>query len=157
MKSKNSGDEMILLAENISVLSVNVNRVFEFVTNMENYKKWFPGVLEIRSGNNLPHGKIGKTYIETLKFPEGIRELTIEVKKSVKNEIFKTEGDLQPLLPSMKMLFTDLGDDKCQFQLSYFCRNPDLKENDEFVNAIKQDLNERIGSAIKNLKSITVI
>jgi len=145
---------MILLAQNIVVLHANVSTVFNFVTNMENYKKWFPGVVDIRSGDNLVHGKPGKQYIEILQLPQGTKELTIEVKESIENKNFITEGDLEPLLPKMTMLFSDRGNDGCQLHLSYFSRNPELKEGDEFIVAIKKDLSERIETATKKLKSI---
>jgi len=145
---------MILLAQNIVVLHANVNHVFKFTTNMENYKKWFPGVLNIRSGNKLAHGQIGKQYIEILQFPQGNKTLTIEVKESIENKIFVTEGDLEPLLPKMEMLFSVLENDSCQLHLNYVSRNSDLKEEDEFIVAIREDLSKRIKTATNKLKSI---
>jgi len=145
---------MILLAQNVVVLHANVSRVFKFTTNMENYKKWFPGVLDIRSANKLAHGQIGKQYIEILQFPQGNKELTIEVKESIENMKFVTEGDLEPLLPKMEVLFSAWENNGCQLHLSYVSRNPDLKEDDEFILAIKEDLSKRIKTAANNLKAI---
>jgi len=145
---------MILLAQNDVFLSVNVTTAFKFVTNMENYKQWFPGVVDIRSANKLAHGIVGKQYIEVLQLPQGIQELTIEVKESVENKHFTTEGDLEPLLPKMTMSFSKNNNNGCHFNLRYFSRNSALTENDELIVAIKNDLSKRIQSATIKLKSI---
>ena len=145
---------MILLAQNNVTLHADLSKIFNYVTNMENYKEWFPGVVAIRSANDLKHSEVGKRYTENLKFPQGIMELTIEVKESIKNKSFATEGDLEPLLPGMSMLFTDLGNERCQLNLSYYSRNSNLKKNDELIMAVRKDLSVRIKLATKMLKSI---
>lgn len=143
---------MILLAENTVLLTENVNTVFKYVTNMENYKLWFPGVIGIKSMNNLVHGQIGKQYIEELYLPNGTKKLIIEVKESTKNKKFVTIGDLEPLRPMMTMLFSDNGKNSCEFQLNYSSRNSKLKNSEEFIVDIKNNLSERIIIAIKNLR-----
>ena len=142
----------MLLANKIIELSGNAMEVFDFVTNIENYAQWFPGVVAIRSANALAHAQVGKQYVETLEFPDGVKELVIEVKKSVKYQVFETEGDLAPLLPGMTMLFSTLDQpDTCELNLSYRCRNSALSANDDFIVQIKEDLNSRIEIASRNL------
>lgn len=142
----------MLLANKIIELSGNAMEVFDFVTNMENYAQWFPGVVAIRSANALAHAQVGKQYVETLAFPDGVKELVVEVKKSVKYQVFETEGDLAPLLPCMTMLFSTLDQpDTCELNLSYRSRNSTLSANDDFIVRIKEDLNSRIEIASRNL------
>ena len=145
---------MILLAEKTMTLTQSKEQVFSYVTNMENYGEWFPGVVSIESSNGLPHGVIGKKYKESLLMPEGEVSLVIEVKDCLLNRRFYTEGSLNPVLPAMLMEFelTELGETK--FFLRYFSRNAELNSNADLIKMLQQNLSERVDLAEKTLKSV---
>ena len=143
---------MITLVQINTPMDCSVSELFDYVTNMENYAEWFPGVHKITSGNDKSHGQVGKTYIESLTLPTGIAKLIIAVKKVQSNKLFITEGDLEYLLPMMTMEFQSLSDERCYFQLTYSSRNPKLDE--KTVTQLQSDLNVRTIKALENLKSI---
>ena len=143
---------MILLAEKKMQIDQSSEHIFAYVTNMENYGDWFPGVVSVKSFNDLPHATVGKRYQELLVLPEGEVNLVIEVKDCEKNIRFYTEGDLTPLLPAMLMEFTSLAPDKTEFNLRYFTRNTDLEPTDELIESLRLNLLGRIHDAETNLK-----
>jgi len=143
---------MILLAQTTVMLAMPVHQLFNYVTNMENYADWFPGVHHIGSKNNLAHGSIGKTYQETLSLPTGEAQLTIEVIQSEANSLFLTQGDLADVLPQMTMKFSVTGDNQCQMQLSFHSRNQDLTQESELILALQQNLSERVVEGMQNLQ-----
>ena len=53
--------------------TVNINRpalaVFGYVSNMEKFGEWFPGVISIASTDALQRGQQGKEYLETVSVP----------------------------------------------------------------------------------------
>ena len=88
--------------------TLTINRpileVFNFLSNHENYARWFPDVVSIVSVNDLPHGSVGKVYSELLKLPAGrSRNITIEVVESRSPAVFITEGNFPPLHPRMEV------------------------------------------------------
>lgn len=143
---------MILLAETMITFDTPAEQLYEYVTNMENYGDWFPGVAAITSQNNLPHGAEGKTYQELIQMPGGEASLVIQVKQSNPNERFYTEGDLEPLLPAMEMEFNSVNQGGTEFSLKYFSRNDEL-EDSEIITGIKENLAERILIAARNLQN----
>ena len=145
---------MIVLAHTETMIDCSVAKLFKYVTDMENYLHWFPGVIDISSCDDLPQDQIGKQYIETLEFPSGMEKLTIQVTKYEKNELFTTEGNLEPLLPMMIMNFKEAKEESCYFNLSYYSRNTSLDINNPLIKTIKTDLEHRIPIAIDRLKSI---
>lgn len=95
----------ILLADHAVEIPRAVGEVFAFVSNHENYPRWYPGALTVIALDDLPPGATGKTYEESLALPSGriaafiIR--TIEVRAP---NFLATEGDLSPLFPRMEIL-----------------------------------------------------
>jgi len=90
---------MIELSQTSITIDAPTPVIFKYVSNMENYKRWFPGVVDIKSANNLEHGVIGKKYVEKLSLPSGESELIIEVNQCDTNHLFITKGDLAGILP----------------------------------------------------------
>jgi uncharacterized protein YndB with AHSA1/START domain len=143
---------MIELVNKEIMINANVCSVFAFVTNMENYGKWFPGVIAMQAGNDLAHAQVGKQYLETVNFPDGEAQLLIEVKAAELNRRFVTQSDsFAKLLPQMTVTFSDF-DGQCLLHWHFASRNPDLKQTDEFVVSIMQDLNERAEIGLNKLK-----
>lgn len=99
---------MPVLTSNKILIHCPIAVVYEFVANMENFGKWFPKVLEIRSANSLEPDSIGKAYIETVKVPfRGLKHIKLKVVQSQKNSLFVTEGNFHPLLPRMTINFSE--------------------------------------------------
>jgi hypothetical protein len=143
---------MILLTQKSALIQHNTVQLYSYLSNMENYGQWFPGVVNIQSANKQRHATIGKRYSETLIMPEGDVTLTIEVKQASTNTLFYTEGDLKPVFPAMKMEFQDLGAAGTQFSLSYYSRNPELSDSHAMIKALRADLSLRIGQAMSKLQ-----
>lgn len=78
---------------------------------MERFGEWFPAVLSIKSIDELPHGSVGKKYLETVSVPmRGERKIELTVKESVEKERFVTEGNFPPLLPRMEIQINETGE-----------------------------------------------
>jgi len=83
-----------LLAQGEVVVRRPQNETFAYVTNLENFPAWFPGVADVRSFDDSPHGRVGKRYRELLRMPFGrTSTIDIEVKEVRAGEHLLTEGD----------------------------------------------------------------
>jgi len=145
---------MIELAKTSITIAAPVADVFKYVSNMENYKQWFPDVSQITSANTLEHAVVGKKYKEMLSMPGGEVELEIEVDCCDVNELFLTKGNLEGVLPQMTVTFSVNQDQSCQMNLQYHSRNPALTSTCDIVIALKENLNHRAKIGVANLKSI---
>ena len=82
----------------ISDVKVSINRtnadIFDYVSNMEKFGEWFPGVISITSDDGVAHGEVDKKYLETVKVPlVGLKQISISVVDSQYGHFFVTEGD----------------------------------------------------------------
>ena len=145
---------MIELTKVSATISAPVETVFKYVTNMENYIDWFPDVVAIRSNSDLPYTTVGKTYVETLLFPEGESQLTIEVVKCEENELFLTQGDLAGFLPQMTIYFSPHKSNQCNLTLQYDGRDPDLVDCTETVSSLRVNLFARAEQGVTNLQTL---
>lgn len=145
---------MIELAKTSISIDAPITVVFKYASNMENYKHWFPGVIDIKSENDLEHGVIGKKYVEKLSLPSGDSALIIEVDQCDTNRLFLTKGDLAGILPQMTIIFSVGEDRKCDVILQYHSRNPELTEACDIIIALREDLNVRAKNGLAILKDI---
>jgi len=145
---------MIELAKTSITIAARIDTVFEYVSNMENYKHWFPGVVDIKSANNLTHGEVGKKYVEILSLPSGAVELEIEVDQCDINHLFLTKGNLTGILPQMKVTFFVNEEKSCEVNLQYHSRNPELTPTSDIVIALREDLSIRANKGVAHLKAI---
>ena len=145
---------MIELAQTSINIAAPINSVFSYVTNMENYKEWFPGVVEIKSANDLEHGDVGKQYKEILSLPDGDAEMIIEVHQCEKDKLFLMRGSLASLLTQMTATFAENEKGDCQIHLHYHSRNTDLTSDSEFIITLRKDLSLRASEAVVRLKEI---
>lgn len=98
---------MNVIANESTVIQQNAEVVFSYVSDLENFGEWFPGVVSIKSLNALSATQIGKKYQEIVKLPfKGEKTVCIEVKEFLLNKNLVTEGDLSPLLPRMTITLT---------------------------------------------------
>lgn len=113
-----------LLAENTVPIQRPALAVFEYVSNMENFAEWFPGVVAIQSSNAMHHGQPGKQYRETVSVPlRGTRQITLEVREVRGPLFFATEGRFAPLMPRMELSLQETDAHSCQFTYRVFSRN----------------------------------
>lgn len=145
---------MIELAKASTLVPASIDTVFQYVTNMENYGEWFPGVRAITSENSLPHATIGKTYVETLLLPEGEFELIIEVSQCEPNRLFLTKGSLEAVLPQMTINFSHERENQCWVNVQYHSRNSDLDASSAMIIALREDLGQRLVIGLANLNKI---
>ncbi|OUS38690.1 hypothetical protein A9R01_02985 ['Osedax' symbiont bacterium Rs2_46_30_T18] len=145
---------MIELAKTTVAIAAPVGTVFNYVTNMENYIDWFPGVVAIRSANNLAHGIVGKKYLETLSLPEGDVEMEIKVHRSEINKLFLMQGNLTGLLTQMTVRFTADEKNNCNLSLQYHSRNPELTCTSDMIIALREDLAVRAEQGVTRLKAL---
>ncbi len=100
-----------------------IEDVFAVISNHENYRHWYPGVVSVTSGDETPHGTVGKTYSETLRMPGGrlqsIRIVTVESEPPV---TFVTQGDYAPLLPQMSFQLAPAGEQQTQMTWMFHSR-----------------------------------
>lgn len=144
---------MIELANVKGVIKSPVDNLYAYVTNMENYQFWFPDVVDITSSDDLPHGTLGKKYQETLFLGENKTNLLIKVKAVTPSKVFYTEGDLEPVLPAMKMLFTELDGNECEFSLSYFSRIENNDSDQLWIEGLSNELQLKAKKALLALQN----
>ena len=112
---------MHLLAEKSVHIHRPVLEVFGYVSNMENFGEWFPGVISIKSHNALAHGELGKEYLETVRVPlRGRRKITLQVRQASSPHFFATEGRLLPLLPRMEITLDATAMNSCELTWRIF-------------------------------------
>ncbi len=122
-----SQPEPLILFDHTIATPAQVEAVFAFVSNHQNYALWFPGVIEIHSDDSLPHGTVGKTYQETVRLPSGRQKLiTIPVVESVPDRRFVTEGRFPPLHPRMEMTLQPAADGGTVLRWRFMSRNRSL-------------------------------
>ncbi len=94
----------LILADETLSIRRPVAEVFAFLSDHENYVRWYPGVVSVTSADRLPAGMAGKRYRETLRLPSGRqRAFDIDVIESRPPELFITEGTLAPIFPRMEI------------------------------------------------------
>ncbi|MFY0677548.1 MAG: DUF1322 family protein [Neptuniibacter sp.] len=54
-------------------INEQVGSIFNFVTNVENYKYWFPDIIDIKSANDLKHAAVGETCEIVITSNKGVR------------------------------------------------------------------------------------
>ena len=82
-----------LLAEGSVEIRRPSHDVFAYVSNMENFPAWFPGVVCVRALDTLDHGEVGKRYRETVHMPFGrTGTIDIEVREARPGARLMTEG-----------------------------------------------------------------
>lgn len=132
-----------------------ISSVFDFVSNHENYIRWFPGVIGISAQDSLPHGTVGKVYRETLKLPSGRpRSFSIRVVESQATFLFSTEGDLEPIYPRMEMSLTSPTAAQTLLSLKFFSRSTSVLGRVLVRALLKKSIDRQSEGALINLKRI---
>ena len=118
---------MHLLTEKTVHIQRPALAVFEYVSNMEKFGEWFPGVISIASANGFNHGQPGKEYLETVSVPlRGIRKIKLEVREVRGHTFFATEGRFPPLMPRTEVVLNATGTNSCELTWRMFSRSNSL-------------------------------
>ncbi|SEC94945.1 hypothetical protein SAMN04489761_4060 [Tenacibaculum sp. MAR_2009_124] len=144
----------ILTKQKIAI-EAPINRIFKFVSNMENFQLWFPEVTQIVSDNTLAHGTVGKTYLEFVNLPpNGLQKLKIQVKKVEQPTLFITESGYTPLLPRMTIKLDSIDNKNTSIEWMMESRNDDENFVKNLLPNFKDVINNRALSGLKKLKTI---
>lgn len=119
-----NGKSNIALIDETMSINCPISKVFEFVSNHENYIRWYPHVVAVTSSDGLAPGTVGKVYNEILRLPSGRRRaFDIQVVETRAPELFATEGTLAPLNPRMEVRLTAKSGTETALNLRFFSRN----------------------------------
>ncbi|MCA8902270.1 MAG: SRPBCC family protein [Hyphomonas sp.] len=113
----------LLLTRLTGTVARPIESVFDFVSDHENYQRWYPGVESVTALDDSPPGAIGKAYVEIIRMPGGrLQEIRIETVRSERPVLFVTEGDYAPLLPQMSFELAAAGPDETQITWTFRSR-----------------------------------
>jgi hypothetical protein len=144
---------MHLLAEKTVHIQQNALDVFAYVSNMENFGDWFPGVISIESSNALDHGQPGKQYLETVLVPlRGRRQITLEVREVREGHFFATEGRLPPLMPRMEIELRGVAAGSCDLTWRMFSRSDNAIVKYALLPLAKRLMEKRAALGVAALK-----
>lgn len=114
----------MILVEKVLTIKSPIATVFRFLSNHENYLRWFPRVVALESVDGLPHGTVGKIYQETLRMPTGRnRTIDIEVVESQSPGLFVMEGVLPPLHPRTEIRLLAKSRDETVLNWTFYSRS----------------------------------
>ena len=112
-----------LLAEGTVEIGRSCDDAFAYVSNLENFPAWFPGVASMRALDASDHGRVGKRYRETLRLPSGrTTTIDIEVKEARPGERLVTEAE-GLLLPCMTVQFAAVSEQRTRIAWRMVSRN----------------------------------
>ena len=113
----------IALVDQSVSIDAPIPSLFAFLSNHENYIRWYPNVVAIGSADAAAHGTVGKLYRETLRLPSG-RDQTFDIKvvECRAPELFITEGTLKPIHPRMEVRLTATSATRTLVNLRFFSR-----------------------------------
>jgi hypothetical protein len=135
--------------------SVDREKCFLYLSNMDNFHNWFPEVVKIVSKDKEPIG-IGKQYLETVKIPLiGYKKITLTVKNFEQYSRFSTEGDLAPLLPRMEVCVSNSSNGQTKINWVFYSRNSS-KLFKLFAPLFRYVMTKRASIASVKLKSILI-
>lgn len=143
---------MYLLASQSTVVQRPIAEVFAYLSDMTNFPDWFPGVLTVAHGNQLATDTVGKTYIETVKTPRGIRQIELEVKECEVNRRFVTEGNYPPLMPRMELHCKAVSGTSTRVSWCMYSRNEKLLPKLLILPLAKRVIGRRALEAMARLK-----
>ncbi|NWG45213.1 MAG: zinc-binding dehydrogenase [Alphaproteobacteria bacterium] len=107
---------MLVLADTIEIARP-AEAVFAFVSHLENYPDWFPGVVQMRSADDLPDGTIGKRYNEIAVVPPGREEaVSVEIAEFERGRRLVIHPDLAPVLPKFTYEVVERGAERTEFR-----------------------------------------
>lgn len=145
---------MNLIATKTISINKNPHEVFDYISNMENFARWFPEVISIEASDELAHGSVGKRYQEIVKVPlKGNQKIELKVVKSNKPTQFCTEGKFLPLLPRMEIQLKG-SEANTDITWSMFSRNNHFLFKILMLPLIKPVIQKRANMGLGTLKKL---
>lgn len=145
---------MQLLARGSVTVECSAAQAWVLVSNMERFGDWFPAVQGVASSNALPHGEVGKTYLETVAVPlRGLRQVQITVKEARPAQRFVTEGRLAPLLPRMEIALDAQGPARTRIDWAMYSRSRSALVRWLLLPLARRTLQRRADSGLARLKT----
>lgn len=146
---------MYLLASTSVVIERPRVTVFQYVSNHTNFAEWFPGVVEVKSRDQLAHATVGKEYDETVLTPlRGRQFVVIRVTEVAPPRRFVTEGALALLMPRMEIDFHDVELNTCRVQWRMLSRSKTPMARWTVLPLARLPTQKRADSAMRRLKKI---
>ncbi|MGJ8529968.1 SRPBCC family protein [Maritalea sp.] len=129
--------------------------VFDFISNMENFGEWFPGVVSIVSKDQMAHQKVGKVYFESVQEPfKGKVTIPITVVACQPNEMFQTQGEYPPLWPQMTVELTKIDKGCTRISWAMESRNDNIFFRFTLLLIVKRIMRKRAQIAKIELQAI---
>ena len=145
---------MHLLVEKTVSIHRPVQAVFGYISNMEQFGEWFPGVISIESIGALAHGQPGKEYLETVAVPlRGRRQVTLQVREARAPGFFATEGRFLPLLPRMEISLLATAPHSCELTWRMFSRSQSLAVRCLLLPLARRVMRQRADQGLAALKA----
>lgn len=145
---------MYLLAHTTTLIACPRELAFQYAANLENFAEWFPGVIRMVSANDLPFDAIGKQYRETVAVPlRGQRAVSLRVIDVVAPSRIATEGSLPTLLPSMEIVFRDVGQERCEVDWRMHSRSTSRFARWTMLPLARRLMTKRARAAMQRLKT----
>lgn len=146
---------IITLADKTLSIRSPIANVFTFLSNHENYIRWFPGVIAIESADKLPHGRVGKIYRETLRLPTGRNRLIdIEVIDSQPPNLFVMEGAFAPLHPRTELRLVAESAEETVLNWRFFSRSQSAIGRFIIPTLVRKTLERQSEVGLLQLKTI---
>lgn len=146
---------MHLLTEKTVEIQCSAGALFAFAANMENFSRWFPGVLAIRAEDNAPHDRVGKAYLEQVRLPAGrTRTIPIRVVEIQKPNRFVTEGQFAPLHPRMTVIIEPLSACSSRLTWSMHSRSDNMLFRYTLLPLFRRVMEQRAAVGVRKLKGL---
>jgi hypothetical protein len=146
---------MYLLASAGITIGCSCPETFEYAADLENFRAWFPGVVNIVADDELPFATAGKHYCETVVVPlQGQRVVEIRVVDVRPPHRLVTEGDLPVLLPRMEIGFHEHGPNSCEVRWCMFSRNDNLLVRFAVLPFARSVMRTRATTGLRTLKRL---
>ncbi|APE33601.1 hypothetical protein BOX37_06040 [Nocardia mangyaensis] len=114
---------MYLLADTEKAVPCSITDAFAYVSDLENFARWFPGVEMVTADDELPAGVVGKRYLETVTLPTGRRTtIPLRVREACAPVRLVTEGSFALLLPRMEIDLSPLDAEHCVIRWRMYSR-----------------------------------
>lgn len=145
----------LLLVDETIVINRPVSELFAFVSDHENYVRWYADAEAVTSTDGLPPGMVGKVYSETLRLPTGRRrEFDIRVTDVEPPSLFATEGAFGPLHPRMEVRLTAQSKADTALNLRFLSRNQSAIGRLLIGTLAPRVMRPKVRAALLKLKSI---
>jgi len=142
-----------LLAEQSVAIRCDVHTAFDYVSNMENFSQWFPGVRSIVSADSRQPIEPGKEYLEVVATPAGEeREIRVRVRQVEPARLFVTEGEYPPLMPRMEIALRAEGSDACLITWRMLSRNDAPESEIAWLPIARRTIQERAELGVAQLR-----